>query len=286
MHKKITPIVLMVIAVAAIGGYFARQKYSVPATGQNQKKLVAPDAPALSYAPSPPSPKAYIQITWNYYVANYFNIYRSTDQINWQKIQGNYPQIGHAAMDSDFPKGAKTLYYRITSADGKGNESHPSPTTSVNLDETADWKTYKNDEYGFEFGYPVLWEIINYPSNAYGIGFVLQASDYSGLKIITFKIKQQTLKQYLEAGDKVNQTAYEGSPSKTILSTKEITVANFPAIQREESWLAAGFTTIVTYLKKDDIVYSFQLQVNSSGIFTASDQITYNKILSTFKFIQ
>ncbi|MCC6290721.1 hypothetical protein IT398_01495 [Candidatus Nomurabacteria bacterium] len=32
----------------------------------------------------------------------------------------------------------------------------PTPTAT---DETADWKTYKNDKYGFEFKYPEIWSI-------------------------------------------------------------------------------------------------------------------------------
>jgi len=43
-----------------------------------------------------------------------------------------------------------------------GQEVTPNPTTSIILtpapsNETADWKTYRNEEYGFEFKYPESW---------------------------------------------------------------------------------------------------------------------------------
>jgi hypothetical protein len=41
---------------------------------------------------------------------------------------------------------------------GPNCEFAPCPVAQA-VDETADWKTYKNDKYGFEFKYPADWKI-------------------------------------------------------------------------------------------------------------------------------
>jgi hypothetical protein len=155
---------------------------------------------------------------------------------------------------------------------------------TASIDEIAKWKTYRNEKYGFELKYPSDWNIVNYPPSVLTYGIAFQAQNESGFKIYIKKVPAiQTLKQYLLKGDQNNQTAYEGSPSKAVVSSKKIIVSGLSAIQRTETWYAAGFTTVVTYVKKGNAIYFLQLQVNSSGNYTDKDQETYNLILSTFK---
>ena len=138
------------------------QQAQQPVT-QVQSSLVTPDAPALTYYPAVNNEKPFIQITWDYSVAPAFNIYRSSDvntmNSQWDKINKEpYPQSAHAAVDYDFPD-AHTLYYRITSLDGKGNESSSSPTATISLDQTSNWKIYTNSKYGYSIQYPNDWYI-------------------------------------------------------------------------------------------------------------------------------
>jgi hypothetical protein len=39
--------------------------------------------------------------------------------------------------------------------------------TASSTDETADWETYKNDKYGFEFKYPNSWELSSLPKDSW-----------------------------------------------------------------------------------------------------------------------
>ncbi len=146
LNKKflITLVVLLLLG----GGAYAGIWY----WGNQQVSLVQPDSLAATYYPSYSNYPAFVQLTWDYPVADYFNIYRSVDQKNWQKISSNFPQSAHAAIDRELPTGVGTLYYQITSSDGRGNESEPSQIASVSLTSSVDistWKTYTNGQYGF-----------------------------------------------------------------------------------------------------------------------------------------
>src|SRR3989344_3791543 len=56
---------------------------------------------------------------------------------------------------------------------------------SSSSDETADWKTYRNEEYGFEFRYPEEWTLMDRQSNLidFGPGSIELAGGYIGLDL-------------------------------------------------------------------------------------------------------
>lgn len=82
-----------------------------------------------------PGEKPFIQLTWDYYIADFFNIYRATDPSGpWERIFYLYPGAAHGAIDYDFPKNAKVLYYKITSVKGM-KESLPSKISAVKIRE-------------------------------------------------------------------------------------------------------------------------------------------------------
>jgi len=115
-------VLIGVVVILAVGGYFTWSNKS------NNLNILS--APNLSYAGGE---KPYVQITWDYSVADYFNIYRSTDQNNWQIIFEKYPQNAHASVDYDFPKDSNVLYYKIISIDKNGVESIFSTVASVTI---------------------------------------------------------------------------------------------------------------------------------------------------------
>ena len=95
--------------------------------------LRAPSAPAVTFYNR--SEKPYVQISWDYSVAPFFNIYRARSaRGRWRKVNDKpYPQAAHAAVDYSFPRDARLLYYRVTSVDAAGNESHASGVSSIRL---------------------------------------------------------------------------------------------------------------------------------------------------------
>lgn len=178
MNKKgfVKYVILMVVAVVLVLWYLVSTKNSfleriltkipiaplhvccVDQTTTQTNNIPIPDAPNLAFNNGS---KLYIAITWNYNIADEFNIYRSSDvNTNWEKILSKYPGKAHAAVDYDYPKNAKILFYRITALDKDGNEGSPSTNSQVSISTeipgTSDWKTYTSDySYGaFEIKYP------------------------------------------------------------------------------------------------------------------------------------
>ena len=93
--------------------------------------LPIPNASILSFVSGE---KSFIQINWNWDIADYFNIYRAiTPSGPWEKIISNFPKIAHTAVDYNYPKNVEVLYYRITTADKKLNESKPSKISLIKV---------------------------------------------------------------------------------------------------------------------------------------------------------
>ena len=100
------------------------------------KLLNPPTKPkGVFYKASEKREKPYVQLTWDYSVSKYFNIYRSADVKGpWEKInKGLHLQESHAFVDYNMPANVKALYYRITSLNDKGNESKPSEIEKVDI---------------------------------------------------------------------------------------------------------------------------------------------------------
>lgn len=167
------------------------------------------------------------------------------------------------------------------------NQAVPN-TSTQSQGELANWKTYTNTQYGFEVKIPSAWKVLeSYDNSNNSDAISFRSQDQSGLNVFVSQIsKNTTLTQYLKQADKDSQTAYEGYPSKMVLSSQQVTVGGLLAVKRAEDLQAAGFTTIQTYLIKGLGVYTFELMPNESSVpkYSLDEEKVYNQILSTFKF--
>ncbi len=184
-------LILAVLAIIGVAGYFVVVKKSKPiqeraSTGNS--KLLPPPTLAFTSITNP-----YLSITVDSqcgrdYNKNY-NLYRSTDNINWTKLLSiNYKTAfvgpddreeryrygcspGHP-MDKNLPKDATKLYYKYSLLDSNGQEVEWSEIAIADIGvinkfrnnilpsrvTTSDWKTYTNDKYGFEIQLPNDWQ--------------------------------------------------------------------------------------------------------------------------------
>ena len=148
----------------------------------------------------------------------------------------------------------------------------PSPTP---INETANWKTYKNDTYSFEVKYPPDY----YPYEFKGVIYFPKVNDETNWGVTIFVNTPQTnefcdSEKYV-ADQKVSMAGDSIISSKVFLS----------GISKEVSQLKVIYSnraTLLTYIPVKDCLNSKKILVVS-----ASENLMnqYNLLLQTFKFI-
>ena len=157
----------------------------------------------------------------------------------------------------------------------------PTPTPNP----TINWQTYKNNIFFYELKFPKNW-VETETSFNFQETTSFKAPDGSWLEIIVNKEENQTLDEYLESLDEQRLVGFEGEPSVEVAESKKKTVAGYLAIERKEEKLAAGLTTIVTYILIDDQFFSFTVFPREDGELAKSEAYNkYRQVLSTFKFL-
>lgn len=154
----------------------------------------------------------------------------------------------------------------------------PSETPIPSADPTADWKTYTNTKYNYEFKYPSDFNLEKSTSGEY-----FQTKLNNRLIFYATNDQSSTIADYLVKTDKISQNANEGPPSLQVQSTKKTVIHGLNSIQREEYLTDADLTQINTYFKKGSVVVSIALEP-TPGNPRSEDESLYQQILSTFKF--
>lgn len=160
---------------------------------------------------------------------------------------------------------------------GPNCEFPPCPTITF-----TDLLIYQNTQYNYEFKYPSSWKynsltddsIVEITSPKRNVLYVRVNSDIS-----------KKISDYLSKIDKQSSTAYEGTPSVTVMSTKKTIINGLNYIQRQENYNAAGFSVYSTYFKNGNNLYVLTLQPQE-GTIHPDDIAAYQQILSTFKFTE
>lgn len=145
--------------------------------------------------------------------------------------------------------------------------------------DTSGWKTYF--ETGYQIKVPNEW---TQPVSS-GESTSWSAPDSSQLQIRTEPAYGRTIAQYLEDSDRQSQSSWEGQPSKKIDSSKTVSVDSHTGIQRQEEWLAAGFTTTVTYLPMGTNVLIIAALPSSNPPQQAEVLKIYSTIIASLKFL-
>lgn len=157
------------------------------------------------------------------------------------------------------------------------------PPEIKKVDETANWKTYKSEEYGFEFKYPGEYD--NYPEckinkvdKGIEIGntFLIEVLDSGGLSLLSYVEREKEISI---------------APPPSVSWTQEnISIGSINGIK--VVWIYGARYSNIIYLLKDSKIYqiSFNAGMNcSEEIITKnipSELEVFEQIPSTFRFIE
>ncbi len=115
-------LIIIVLLILYIGYLYAKKSPAIPQSSP---------APTLYYLEGE---KPFIQIIFDWSIAEYFNIYRAAAAGGpWIKIIENFPSAAHTAVDYHFPKNSKTLYYRVVPIGKDGLENPTLPAASIQI---------------------------------------------------------------------------------------------------------------------------------------------------------
>ncbi len=173
------------------------------------------------------------------------------------------------------------------------------PSASI-TDETATWKTYRNEQFGFEVKYPETWEIsvadYNPPDRTFlGVGFT--SSDFNG-NFMSDVVKEPPTGDegnfIISKGQSIDMLVHPNrTPGMTLqaylmgdknTTTKEIIIDDQKAIYHER--LRGNQLEVEVHVLtqgKEQIHFGMSLKGLASE--RDSNVVIFNTFLSTFKFI-
>jgi len=207
------------------------------------------------------------------------------------------------------------LYYYQTQTEPDIIQPSPTPSPQpTTQDETADWKTYRNDEYGFEFKYPGEYEMdINKNTplddlvfdftfiHSNGYGFQIRKTNYKNIDdwYLNWRKGFKEGPQEYESGiiinpsiDYVENMEINGLPAKKVV-IKGVPYADtviyfiknylysfsYGGVAGRSRDINRKYSDIPHYWERDDYKKEIE-QLRQKDLFL------FNQIVSTFRFIK
>lgn len=170
--------------------------------------------------------------------------------------------------------------------------STPTLTLSETPDSFANWQTYRNEEYGFEFKYPAGWNVVQLTEFSNGVFEVndkvilpnSEPSEY-GIRVSVNKRQDDIpLGEYFFRFDPTQEY---------IRNAKEVHVDGIKGLQSfevisENEPPAMGNVKLNPGLFKNTMVFKNEnrFSISTKGLNIEETNNIYNQFLSTFKFIE
>lgn len=145
-------------------------------------------------------------------------------------------------------------------------------------EDVSGWKTYRNEEYGFEFRYPPDWENPVERNGAISFG-VATPDDYEEMKLLINIVSNgsKTLDQVISEYD----SGYGVSVNDIEMATLDGTEA-----KKFIEYRQGGFTAFGLFAIHDNYIYKIWYGNRQGGVPIPPTVPQVQRILSTFKFIE
>ncbi len=153
----------------------------------------------------------------------------------------------------------------------------------IEKDETANWQTYRNEEYGFELKYPGDWDNPLWQENEYrkGIIFGCPVFDFEGNKYCPLFLNISEVITKNEAIRNISVGAYK--EGDVIINEGNIpTIKEFSVDTREAITYHGAGICVETYTK----IFDGKMTISFTDRCSVYEGKIFDQILSTFKFIE
>lgn len=155
---------------------------------------------------------------------------------------------------------------------------------SINTNsETSSWQNYTNEEYGFKFGYPKNYNLVD--ESQFGNNIIFKSTDTTGSGVnktnkYVFSIKVEPTSQSLED---LAKSWLDGEIFNSKMSDTKVDGKNAKEVVNSGTALGAG-----TYSACLVVYNGYKFEVTANDM-TDNDTLTktdFEKILNTFKFVK
>ena len=159
------------------------------------------------------------------------------------------------------------------------------PPEGTAEDETLNWKTYRNEEYGFEIKHPEDWTIEEFSKGK--ISFLLPPlEEFPNIQDIVIHVKILENPEELSTHQWLTNKINDGIiiPLGEISDFTTDNIKGIKLIEVEDMTMNMRLKHESAYICRNDLVY--YLAVTTGGPRNQPPYLYFDKILSTFRFLE
>ncbi len=162
---------------------------------------------------------------------------------------------------------------------------------SLSTADTSTWKTYRNEQYGFEFKYPASWRQKASDRNSELLGFILSSPDFQEASIVSkSKNQQQFSIPIIKSGQRLKfmLDTIQTTPQDILQTWQQtgavpIDISGIEGMYKEDGYYDWNMRVAFTPSREETRMFNIWFE----GLKKDRDNnyLIFSQILSTFKFI-